>query len=327
MLSGLLTYYQALKMRPMLVVPTDPVSYRSSDIGGMTIEFENVSFRYSENQPLVLEDVSFVLSPGTVTALVGYNGSGKSTLISLLARERDPTRGRILINGHDLRKYDRQSLADRMAFTHQDFARWPLTGYENVAVGNITSASVTDVKNAARATGAFQVLDTPQKTKSSADSSGEDSQDTLWDMRLSKMTTEMQAAQADNLYGPDDTNMNIRQRRRKKAVATAVELSGGQWQKVALARAFLRDGDALILDEPSANLDPQAEHDLFSNLLKDRGDRTTLFITHRLGIVRSADNIIFLDKGRIVERGSHSSLMQLDSGLYRHLVNLQDIVF
>lgn len=324
-LSHLINYYKALDLKPALPMSDAPIIYKSDGQTGMKIEFRNVSFRYNEGGPLVLDNVSFVIKPGQVAALVGYNGSGKSTLIALLARVYDPTSGIILINDLNLRDYDLESLSHHMSFTHQDFAKWPLTGYENVAVGNIQEANMPAVKEAARATGAFEVLDAknrPSRDKRGTVEAKSEEQGKLWDQRLSKLTAEM--IEAQNGAGEMQAAVKGRPKRGPRfPVNRGIELSGGQWAKVALSRSFLRKGDFLVLDEPSANLDPQAEHDLFSNLLKIRTGRTILFITHRLGVVRASDNILFLDKGSLVEQGEHEELMQKEGGMYRHLVTLQ----
>ena len=300
-LARLIDYYSALKLKPALQEPSPPVLLQESC---MTIEFKNVSFRYSDDQPFVLNDVSFKIKSGSLVALVGYNGSGKSTIISLLARVYDVTEGEVLINDINIKEYSRANLAEHMAFTLQDFARWPLTGRENVAVGRIDLLHSTDkIEGAARAAGAYDTLDSGN----------------LWDKRLSKLTSEMQAAQAAARV----ESSRFRRHRPTAASTAGAELSGGQWQKVALSRSFLREGGLLVLDEPSANLDPQAEHDLFSNLVRTRSGRTTLFITHRLGLVKASDLIIFLDKGCVVELGTPEALMSLEGGRYRKLVEIQ----
>lgn len=318
--SRLVDYYRALELGPALPIPLVPAPYTPQS-NGMEIEFRNVSFRYSPEKSLVLDNVSFKIAAGSIAALVGYNGSGKSTLISLLARVYDPTSGAIFIDDIDIKDYDPKELSKYIAFTPQDFARWPLTGYENVAVGNITDINDENkVKMAARATGAYDTLDGTdmRSTEDSIDRKDEK----LWSHRLSRLTREMQAAQAE-INGSSDAGTYGRRPRQKTSRDTATELSGGQWQKVALARSFLRGGKLLILDEPSANLDPQAEYDLFSNLVADRDGRTTLFITHRLGLVQAADTILFLEKGKLIEVGSPETLMQLEHGKYRHLVEIQ----
>lgn len=313
-LNNLLSYYKALDLKPALPVPAQPELY-SPTTNGMTIVFKEVSFRYDPNGPLVLDRVSFTIQAGQIAALVGFNGAGKSSIIGILGRVFDPTSGKVLINGINLKMYDLKDLYAHMSFTHQDFSRWPLTGYENVAVGDIKERKNVDrVKDAARATGAYEVLDAKNVKSKKPEESTDRSK--LWNSRLSKLTSEMQQAQTES--SPD-----WHPRRHRRPEVPAVELSGGQWQKVALARSFLRGGELLVLDEPSANLDPQAEYDLFSHLVKTRLGRTTLFITHRLGVVKSSDQIIFLDKGKVTEQGSHEELMALENGKYRHLVQIQ----
>ncbi|ORY75767.1 P-loop containing nucleoside triphosphate hydrolase protein [Protomyces lactucae-debilis] len=248
----------------------------------MRIEFQDVMFGYPGQEP-VLNGIGFVVEAGEMACIVGFNGAGKSTIISLIARVFDPQSGSILIDGKDLRLYDPVSLHAHMAFTFQDFLRYPLTGRENVAIGQIDMLEDDRrVRAAAHTTGADQVLN----AKASSDSDR-----TLWDSKLSQRE-------------PHD-------------------LSGGQWQKVALSRSFMRDSNLLVLDEPSANLDPQAEYDLFYKLQQSRAHRTTLFVTHRLGVVRSADKIILVEEGKVQEMGSHDVLIAKEGGRYRHLYELQ----
>jgi ATP-binding cassette subfamily B protein len=297
--TQLINFDKSLDLKPLLHVPGDAIEYRNNG-NGMHIEFKDVIFGYPNQEP-VLNGVSFVIEAGEMACIVGFNGVGKSTIIQLLARVFDPQSGTILIDGHDLRIYELKSLRAHMAFTFQDFLRYPLTGRENVAIGQIDLLDDDiAVKKAAEATGADRVLNV--KASSHADG-------TLWEAKLSQRVPIVQGINAN---GPVVVTSN-----------EPHDLSGGQWQKVALSRSFMRESNLLVLDEPSANLDPQAEYDLFYKLQESRAHRTTLFVTHRLGVVRSADKIILVENGKVLEIGTHDELVAKNGGRYRHLFQLQ----
>jgi ATP-binding cassette subfamily B protein len=240
------------------------------------IRFEDVSFRYP-NGALALERVSFAIRPGERVALVGENGAGKSTLAKLLCRLYDPSEGRILVDGDDLRGLDLDGWRARVGAVFQDFGRYQLTLAENVALGQIEA--VGDQARIARA--------------------GE---------------TAGLAPHAAALPAGYATRLGVEM--------GGVDLSGGQWQTVGVARALLRDADLLILDEPTAALDPRAEAALFARFAELSRGRTTLLITHRLASVRLADRILVLDAGRLVEEGAHDDLLRR-GGEYAALYRMQ----
>ncbi|MDJ0461234.1 ABC transporter ATP-binding protein [Streptomyces sp. H27-C3] len=252
------------------------------------IELRDVWFRYSPRHPWVLRGVDLWIPHGSSVALVGRNGSGKSTLVKLLCRFYDPTRGAILWDGVDIRDADIAALRRRISAVFQDYMEYDLTAVESIAQGDLGAIDEPErIREAARRAGVHDVL-----------TALPDGYDTL----LSRM-----------FFTESD----------KADPATGVMLSGGQSQRLALARAFVRDKrDLMILDEPSAGLDAAAEHEIHKSLRTHREGRTSLLISHRLGAVRDADVIVGLSGGRIVESGSHSTLVA-SGGEYARLYALQ----
>jgi ATP-binding cassette subfamily B protein len=250
------------------------------------VRFEGVSFRYpadtgSSSPGDVLAGVDLELKAGTSTALVGVNGAGKSTLVSLLARLRDPTGGRITVDGTDIRNLDPGRWQRTIALMPQDPVRYPLSAYDNIAFGALEQADDRQgVERAAKLSGFASVVDElPQR----------------WDTVLSR-----------ELPG-------------------GAELSGGQWQRLALARALFatfHGARILVLDEPTAALDVRAEARFYERFHEITAGLTTLVISHRFATVRRARRIYVLDGGVITECGSHDELVAA-GGPYAEMYQLQ----
>ncbi|MFI5488655.1 ABC transporter ATP-binding protein [Micromonospora echinaurantiaca] len=280
----LFTHYQAVvRAAPDLPVPDRAAALPPLRTG---IEFDDVWFRYGDDHPWVLRGVTLRIRSGEALALVGANGAGKSTLVKLLCRFYDPTRGTIRWDGVDLRDVPVAELRRRIGVTFQDYMHYDLTGAENIGLGDLDSLpDRARIEAAARLAGVHDAL--------SALPHG-------YDTLLSR--TFMSGAE-------------------NNTVRVGVTLSGGQWQRLALARAFLRDRcDLLILDEPSAGLDPDAEAEIHQAMRAHRAGRTTLLITHRLGAVRDADLIVVLRDGRVAESGRHHELLAADTQYARMFV-------
>ena len=252
------------------------------------IELRDVWFRYGDDQPWILRGVDLDLPRGGTTAVVGVNGAGKSTLVKLLCRFYDPTRGSIRWDGIDLRELDVDRLRARIGAVFQDFMHYDLTCRENIAVGDLRAlGDHPRVEAAARRAGSHDFV--------------------------TRLPNGYDTALTRIFFGLDD----------KADPTTGTMLSGGQWQRLALARALVRDRcDLLVLDEPSAGLDVEAEYEVHQRLREHRAGRASLLISHRLSTVRDADEIVVLSGGRVAERGSHRELLDMD-GIYRRLFAVQ----
>jgi ATP-binding cassette subfamily B protein len=267
--------------------------------------FENVGYRYAESERWALRGVSFSLRPGERLALVGGNGAGKTTLVKLIARLYDPTEGHILLDGLDLREYDLESLRRNVGVIFQDFYRYDLRFDENIGVGEIEhvrdyldSDGTTDTTTPLRPqlTRGVNGKDTPVSIVSAAEKS-------LATTLLPRLPEKYKQVLGRRFDG-------------------GVDLSGGEWQKIALARAYMRDAQLLILDEPTASLDARAEYEVFSKFAALMEGRMAVIISHRFSTVRMADRLVVLDEGRVVEEGSHEELIA-HGGLYSELFSLQ----
>jgi ATP-binding cassette, subfamily B, bacterial len=241
-------------------------------------EFENVSFAYPGSDTQVLTNINFRFYPSERIALVGENGAGKTTLVKLLARLYDPTEGRILLDGIDLREYDVEDLRHEIGVIFQDYMRYDMLASENIAVGRIE-----ELQN--------QALVNLSAEKSLAAAV------------VSKLPKAFQQMLGRRFEG-------------------GVDLSTGQWQKIALARAYMRDAQILILDEPTASLDARAEFQVYQRFLDLTAGKMAVLISHRFSTVRMADRILVLEHGRIIEHGSHQQLVAL-GGKYAELFELQ----
>lgn len=239
------------------------------------IRYETVSFRYGADEE-VLRDIDLTIRRGETVAIVGPSGAGKTTLVNLLPRLYDPTKGRITLDGVDLKDASLASLRGQIGIVTQDTVLFDTTARDNVAYGR-PEAPEEGVRAAARAAFADEFLDRLPEG---------------YDTRL----------------GED-----------------AGRLSGGQKQRVAIARALFKDAPILILDEATSQLDSESEALVASALTNLMEGRTTLVIAHRLSTVRRADRILVLDRGRLVESGTHQELLTRN-GLYRRLHDMQYFV-
>ena len=246
---------------------------------GDGLRFENVAFTYPGSERPAVSGVSFHLRPGGKLALVGENGSGKTTLIKLLTRLYEPTGGRIVLDGTDLRDWDLGALRRRVGVIFQDFVRYQFIVGENIGVGD-----VADWRNEAR-----------------------------WKHAATVGTA---APFIDELPKGYRTQLG-------RWFQGGRELSGGEWQKIALSRAFMRAGaDILVLDEPTAAMDAEAEVRIFDHFRAVTRDQMAILISHRFSTVRMADHIVVLSDGRVAEEGSHERLMA-NGGPYSRLFTLQ----
>ena len=233
-------------------------------------------------RPAVLKHVSFTIRKGEKTAIVGYNGAGKTTLIKLVMRLYDPTEGRILYNGRDIREYDLHEYRNRIGAVFQDYRIFAATLGENVMGGGYeptpeNESRIRDALESATFTDRLETLEQGLETP---------------------LTREIHKE--------------------------GVNLSGGEAQKVAIARVFVRPYDLIIMDEPSSALDPVAEYELNHSILNaaDSRDRTVIFISHRLSTTRFADRIFLFANGELSEQGSHDELIAMN-GKYAEMFGMQ----
>jgi ATP-binding cassette subfamily B protein len=271
-MSNLFAYLAIEVDAPILMLTTGD----SVDEG---IVFDDVGFQYPGQKAWALRNVSLRIAKNESLALVGHNGAGKTTFIKLLSRLYEPTEGRILLDGRDLRSWDREALRKRIGVVFQDFNQYQFKVRENVGLG-----SVDHRDDEARIVRAVELGGATEVVK--------------------------------GLSGGLETQLG-------KWFKDGTELSGGQWQKVALARAFMREeADILVLDEPTAALDAEAEHAVFERFRRLAKERTTILISHRFPTVRMADRIIVLEGGQVQEEGTHDGLVAA-GGRYAHLFSLQ----
>ena len=277
--------------------------------------FEDVGFRYPGSETWAVRHVSFRLRPGERIAFVGENGAGKTTLTKLLARLYDPTEGRILLDGNDLREYDLSSVRNSVGVIFQDFVRYDLRFDENIGVGEIDD--VRDYlglnNDQARSTGGAPAL--REQVKNPPASGGPEDGSTTPHQIVSAAEKSLAASLLPKLPGGYKQMLGRR-------FDDGVDLSGGEWQKVALARAYMRDSQVLILDEPTAALDARAEYEVFIRFSKLVAGRMAVIISHRFSTVRMADRIIVLKQGIVIEEGSHAELVA-SAGQYAELFALQ----
>lgn len=240
--------------------------------------FENVSFRYKGQEKYALKNINITLSPGEKLAVVGLNGAGKTTFIKLLLRLYDVTEGRILLNGTDIRSFNRAEYFRMFAPAFQDVTVFAFPMSENVSMSEPFNTDKGRAEEMLRSAGLGEKIDSLEKGV---------------DTELLKV-----------LY--DD----------------GVDLSGGEKQKLALARALYKESKIIVLDEPTAALDALAEYRLYQSFDGMIGKKTAVYISHRLSSTRFCDRVAMFAKGEMVETGTHEDLMALD-GEYAEMFRVQ----
>jgi ATP-binding cassette subfamily B protein len=269
------------------------------------VVFEDVGFRYPGRDAWAVRHVNFRLHPDERLAFVGENGAGKTTLIKLLARLYDPTEGRILLDGVDLRDYDLQSLHRAIGVIFQDFIRYDLRFDENIGVG-----AIEELRAYLERSDNGEPIDEAQTWNSGQFDSGA--------VPMPIAAAAEQSLATSLLPGFPEGYRQMLGRRFERGV----DLSGGEWQKIALARAYIRDAQVLILDEPTASLDARAEYEVFLRFSHLVRGKMAVIISHRFSTVRMADRIIVVQHGTVVEEGTHAALVA-QGGLYATLFALQ----
>lgn len=244
---------------------------------GYELRLENVSFRYPGTEKDILRQINLTIHPGEKLAVVGLNGAGKTTMVMLLCGFYDPTEGRVLLNGQDIREFDRRAYYRLFSAVFQGFSILDTTIAECVAQ---TSESIDREK-------VDRCLAQAGLTEA-----------------IARFPQGM-----DTHFGRD-------------VYLDGVQLSGGQTQRLMLARALYKDGPILVLDEPTAALDPLAENDIYQKYSDMTEGKTSVFISHRLASTRFCDRILFIADGGIAEEGTHQELLA-KGGAYAQLFAVQ----
>lgn len=241
------------------------------------LRMEHVSFRYPGTEKYIFRDLNLVIHPGERIAIVGLNGAGKTTIVKLLCGLYDPEEGQVLLNGIDIRKFDRRKYYDLFSAVFQECSLMDITLGENV------SQQIDAIEN-----------------------------DRIRDCIERAGLTSTVSQLPKGLHTPVGRDVFL----------DGVLFSGGQTQRLMLARALYKDGPILILDEPTAALDPLAEHDIYMKYSAMTAGKTSIFISHRLASTRFCDRIIYVDGGDIKEEGTHEQLLELGGG-YAALFEIQ----
>jgi ATP-binding cassette subfamily B protein len=261
--------FSFLDMRPQISDPSEPEAARRLLTRG--IDFREVSFRYPDAQQPALSDFNLHIPAGKIAAVVGANGAGKTTLLKVLCRFYDPEKGRVELDGIDVRQFSIDQLRRMITVLFQFPINYQATAAQSIALGDLESnPDQAAIESAARSAGAHDLISSLQN--------GYDSQ-----------------------LG--------------KAFANGAELSGGEWHRIATARAYLRRSPIILLDEPTSMMDSWAEAEWFARFRELAQGHTAVVITHRFSIAMRADIIHVMDAGKVVESGSHSELLKM-GGLY-----------
>lgn len=255
---------------------TDVIENKDLKIKNKSIHeicFENVSFKYKGSEHYALKNINVHFDTSETICLVGENGSGKSTFVKLLLRIYDPTEGRILLDGIDLKNYDINEVRKFYGVLFQDYMKFSDSVRNCIGFGNIEQLQNTKgIVNAAKLSGADTFIQEYEKG---------------YNTNLSKMF-----------------------------FSEAIEPSGGQWQKIAISRTVYSNAQVLILDEPTAALDPKSEVKMFDTFKKISKLKSTFIISHRMYITKLADKIIVLDDGKIIEEGNFQELIKVGNKFY-----------
>jgi ATP-binding cassette, subfamily B, bacterial len=249
----------------------------SNKIKNPNIEFLDVSFKYPNSETCALKNISLKIPYSQNLALIGENGAGKTTLIKLLLRVYDPTEGKILINGIDIKEIPTDLLYKCFGTLFQNFGKFNLTVRENLELAANKKISDEEMIQCLKYSNAWKFI-------------------------------ELTKGKLDQQLGPEYEN--------------GIDLSGGQWQSLAIARTYAKEAPIVILDEPTSAIDVKSEMEIFDRLNKKMKDETLIFISHRFSTIKDAEKIVVLHQGKIVEEGNHASLMKIN-GRYANLYNIQ----
>lgn len=247
------------------------------------ITFQNVSFRYPNSNKFALKNFNYTFKIGKNYGIIGLNGSGKTTLTKLILGMYNPTEGEIKVDGVLINNVNKNEYYKYFDTVHQDFIKYPFSLRENISIGSSHSGEYELISD----NGINEII----------------SQINIYNNAKGKLNLDY-----DNVLD--------------KSVAGGIELSGGEWQKVAIARALYNRSEILVLDEPTSSIDSLTEENIFNLINKNDGEKMNIIISHRLRNLVNVDEIILLDHGVMVSCGSHQKLLKNE--LYRKLYNSQD---
>lgn len=242
------------------------------------IVFDDVWFKYPGGDKYVLKGINCRFAAKTSHCIVGLNGSGKTTIVKLLTKLYEPTKGKILVDGVDLREINAESYYKKIGVIFQDFIKYPFNVQQNIGVGNIEK--IDDIDSIIQAS---------------------------------------KVAEADKFIKmlPNQYETIL-----QKEWSEGVDLSLGQWQKIAISRAYFSNSSIIILDEPTASLDAEAEYELYKQFKTLMEGKLCVLISHRLSVNKLVDYIFYLEDGRVIEQGKHSDLLK-SNGKYSKYYDMQ----
>ena len=249
------------------------------------IEFRNVSFKYPGTDKMILDNISIKIGAGEHLSIVGLNGAGKTTFIKLLCRLYDPTSGEILVNGVNIKEYDYNQYMALFAPVFQDFRLFAFPIEENITLVDEDDKEYYTGDEAERIEKIIEMVN------------------------LAQMMEKLEKGKKTTLFKYFEEN--------------GIEPSGGEQQKIAIARALYKSSPVVILDEPTAALDPIAEYEIYKQFHTLVGDKTAFYISHRLSSCRFCDTIAVFSEGKIAEYGNHDTLIKMAGGIYAKMFEAQ----
>ena len=286
------------------------------------IEFKEVSFAYPGTDKKILDNISIKIKAGEHLSIVGLNGAGKTTFIKLLCRLYDPTSGEILVNGINIKEYDYIQYLELFAPVFQDFKLFAFPMDENITLIDEDESNMVPYEKANKENG--------NRTKIQKESEMAHSLVSEKDITQNERISDNESEKVDNIINLVNlTDMVLKLEKGKKTILfkyfdeAGIEPSGGEQQKIAIARALYKKAPVVILDEPTAALDPIAEYEIYRQFHTLVGDKTAFYISHRLSSCRFCDRIVVFSGGRIAEYGTHDNLIKNTDGIYAKMYEAQ----